>query len=875
MSGYFTEYKRGEINDLRNLLRETSLDRNEERQRDAVKKVIACMTLGMDVSSLFSEMIMASNTHDLVQKKLVYLYLCHHATEHPDTALLCINTLQKDCGDDSPMVRGLALRSLCSLRLPSLIEHILVPLKSGLVDVSPYVRKTAAAGCAKVFHFSPESIREPAIINKLYELLRDKDPQVMLNAALALEEILSAKHSENGQEVRGSGIVLNQKIALHFFDRLKYLDQWGQCLLLELLTKYQPEPDEIFPIMNLLDERLKTTNVGVVFAIVKLFLKYTESMPEVHKQVIYRVKEPLLLLMSTQISELQYAILAHIKLLISRVPDLFSTDYKRFFCRYNDPTYVKLLKLDILQDIADYQNSVAIIDELTEYTTDLNPVIAKRAVQVIGRIGERVSVSTSHALKRLQTFIDPSTSEADTPNTTALENTPYSHSQTNIRPHLQEAAIFSMKDMIRKYPDLAEEIIPQFVKFWSNITDPDTKAVMVWLLGEYGENILESPYILEAVAKNFLNEEPQVQLQLLRASVCMFFKRPPEVKPWLGELFNRSINQDLLINDEKRSDGQKIVNPSVRDRALFLYNLLKSDINTAQKIISALRPHITDFVEDQPLEIKDRLFEEFNSLSVIYNLPSERFIVATPPSVADEDVEDSVENEAEEPPAEQKAPPSVPPSSKEQKKEVPLKFAYQHTSNSSATPHQLESQLSSTLTSASTTTPAPTTVAATATTASSSVPTSSKTNAQPSPMPITATTTTTTETTSPLPLKMNPVLDPRTFENNWKSWPLGANVQNNVEINYKQHNTLVEYMESKLKQHRINSVAKGLVKTTLKFYSYAQEEATSQFILAEIIVELNSGALSLKLKSQNGTLAKKFAPFIEQLVKSILSTNLS
>jgi hypothetical protein len=44
-------------------------------------------------------------------------------------------------------------------RIPSLIEHILVPLKSGLVDVSPYVRKTAAAGCAKVFHFSPESIR--------------------------------------------------------------------------------------------------------------------------------------------------------------------------------------------------------------------------------------------------------------------------------------------------------------------------------------------------------------------------------------------------------------------------------------------------------------------------------------------------------------------------------------------------------------------------------------------------------------------------------------------------------------------------------------------------------------------------------------------
>jgi vesicle coat complex subunit len=38
---------------------------------------------------------------------------------------------------------------------------------------------------------------------------------------------------------------------------------------------------------------------------------------------------------------------------------------------------------------------------------------------------------------------------------------------------------------------------------------------MVWLLGEYGENIVESPYILEAISKNFLNEDSQVQLQVI------------------------------------------------------------------------------------------------------------------------------------------------------------------------------------------------------------------------------------------------------------------------------------------------------------------------------------------------------------------------
>lgn len=58
----------------------------------------------------------AGATHDLVQKKLVYLYICSYATSNPDLALLTVNTMRKDCQDRSAMVRGLALRSMCSLR---------------------------------------------------------------------------------------------------------------------------------------------------------------------------------------------------------------------------------------------------------------------------------------------------------------------------------------------------------------------------------------------------------------------------------------------------------------------------------------------------------------------------------------------------------------------------------------------------------------------------------------------------------------------------------------------------------------------------------------------------------------------------------------
>jgi AP-4 complex subunit beta-1 len=122
-------------------------------------QVIQYMTLGIDVSRLFSEMIMASASTDLVQKKLVcvalhppkkphfffflpclfrlpcihshahahvlctsYLYLCNYAESHNELTLLAVNTLQKSCRDPNPMVRGLALRSMCSLRVPHLIE---------------------------------------------------------------------------------------------------------------------------------------------------------------------------------------------------------------------------------------------------------------------------------------------------------------------------------------------------------------------------------------------------------------------------------------------------------------------------------------------------------------------------------------------------------------------------------------------------------------------------------------------------------------------------------------------------------------------------------------------------------------------------------
>lgn len=64
-------------------------------RKEAVKKVIACMTTGKDVSGLFPDVLKNVQTDDMELKKLVYLYLMNYAKSQPELVILAINTFCK------------------------------------------------------------------------------------------------------------------------------------------------------------------------------------------------------------------------------------------------------------------------------------------------------------------------------------------------------------------------------------------------------------------------------------------------------------------------------------------------------------------------------------------------------------------------------------------------------------------------------------------------------------------------------------------------------------------------------------------------------------------------------------------------------------
>jgi AP-1 complex subunit beta-1 len=101
-------------------------------RKEAVKKVIANMTVGKDVSGLFPDVLKNMHTEDLELKKLVYLYLMNYAKTQPELVILAVNTFVMDTNDTNPLIRALAIRTMGCLRVEKIIDYLTEPLRKCL-----------------------------------------------------------------------------------------------------------------------------------------------------------------------------------------------------------------------------------------------------------------------------------------------------------------------------------------------------------------------------------------------------------------------------------------------------------------------------------------------------------------------------------------------------------------------------------------------------------------------------------------------------------------------------------------------------------------------------------------------------------------------
>jgi AP-1 complex subunit beta-1 len=571
-----------------------------------VKKVIANMTVGKDVSTLFTDVVNCIQTDNLELKKLVYLYLINYAKSQPELAMLAVNTFVKDANDPNPLIRALAIRTMGCIRVNTITEYLCEPLSRCLRDEDPYVRKTAAVCVAKLYDISPDLVEDRGFLDILRDLIADANPTVVANAVAALNEIADS----SGKDVMQITAAVLQKLLA----ALNECTEWGQVFILDSLAKYVPQDGrEAEGIIERVSPRLQHANSAVVMSAVKVILKYMDSVTnnDTIRALTRKLAPPLVTLLNAE-PELQYVALRNINLIVQKNAKILEHEIKVFFCKYNDPIYVKMEKLEIIIRLTTERNIDQVLLELKEYATEVDVEFVRRAVRAIGRCAIKLERAAERCINVLLDLI-----------------------QTKVNYVVQEAVVV-IKDIFRKYPNRYESIIATLCENLEELDEPEAKASMVWIIGEYAERIDNADELLESFLETFHDDTAQVQLQLLTATVKLFLKQPDTTQDMV---------QRVLTMATEESD-----NPDLRDRGYVYWRLLSSDPEAARAVVLSEKPEISDDTFSLDPHLLEELLSNLATLSSVYHKPPEAFVMKTfQQSNADDDDDDDEYMEEEMP----------------------------------------------------------------------------------------------------------------------------------------------------------------------------------------------------------------------------------
>jgi len=144
------------------------------------------------------------------------------------------------------------------------------------------------------------------------------------------------------------------------------------------------------------------------------------------------------------------------------------------------------------------------------------------------------------------------------------------------------------------------------------LDEPEAKASMIWILGEYAERIENVDDLLDNFLEHFHDEPAIVQQQLLTAIVKLFLKKP-------------NTTQDMVSRVLKCATEESN-NHDLRDRGYIYWRLLSTNPEATKHIVLGDKPTIKD--ESQVLEksLLEKLIADLALMSSVYHKPKEEFI---------------------------------------------------------------------------------------------------------------------------------------------------------------------------------------------------------------------------------------------------------
>jgi len=560
------------------------------QQKEAMKEIIAGMTIGKDVSRLLPHVVNCMRTTDLELKKLIYLYIINYAKVKPGESILAVNSFLLDANDvESPIIRALAIRTMGCIRVEEIVSYLCETLKNGLNDTDAYVKKTSCICVAKLYSTCPELVKDNGLIDQLKNMLDDGNATVLSSAIAALSEISLLSGVEY--------LKLNSKILKKILMALNDANEWGQIYILDALMNYKKTKaqksemiiEAVVPLFNHI-------NPAVIMSAIKVVLKFLDFIEDEKKVQNYSKKLSLCLIsLMDSVPEMRYLLLRAMHCIIQKRHYLFDKDFKSFFIKAYEPIYVKFEKLDILYKLCDNSNYEMILNELSSYSVlEYDMELVQKAIKYIGLIGYKFENSMNICVDNLQHIFQ------------------YNQDFTI------DQGVIVMRDLLRKYeneekPKQLLKIIDE--KFIEKIRLPESKKAILYIIGEYCKKIKKSTEYIKIFFNDFSSVNEIVQVQILNAGVKNFLKKSNDKK---AEELASNILQKCV---------EESVNADVRDRGYFYWRLLGADPDLAKEMICCEKISF-DTLDDQPMEqdLCEDILQNITNMSCIYHMKSSDII---------------------------------------------------------------------------------------------------------------------------------------------------------------------------------------------------------------------------------------------------------
>lgn len=178
---------------------------------------------------------------------------------------------------------------------------------------------------------------------------------------------------------------------------------------------------------------------------------------------------------------------------------------------------------------------------------------------------------------------------------------------------VQEATVV-IRNIFRKYPNRYESIITILCENLDSLDEPEAKAAMIWIIGEYAGRIENSDVLLDDFLFSFADEPVEVQLALLTATVKLFIQRP--------------IKGQELVPKVLKWATEETDNPDLRDRGYMYWRLLSTDPQTAKLVVMGEKPAITAESEKLDPATLEEMCLHVGTLATVYLKPVQQVFKA-------------------------------------------------------------------------------------------------------------------------------------------------------------------------------------------------------------------------------------------------------